>query len=255
MIVVRREQGRLDELVEATQSFVARYPQFPGWRCGLAYVYAHLGCTEQARHELEALARDDFCDLPRDTFWLSSLVVLCDVVVFLGDVPRAHLLYQLLLPYANRCAVIYSLCQGSVARPLGLLATITSRYADAETHFTQALRMNAQIRSPLWRAYTEHDYARMLLLRNRFGDHNKALHLLKQALATAEQLGLKALADKVRPLLSAEELRDRDARPATGPEAGADSGHNNLMLAGVKLKDGIKVTGDDNAMTNERVAA
>jgi hypothetical protein len=43
--------------------------------------------------------------------------------------------------------------------------------------------------------------------------------------------------------------------PPADRKAGADSGHNNLMLAGVKFKDGIKVTGDDNAMTNERVAA
>jgi hypothetical protein len=45
----------------------------------------------------------------------------------------------------------------------------------------------------------------MVLLRSRVGDRDRALQLLAQALATAEQLGLKALADKVESLkLTAE---------------------------------------------------
>jgi hypothetical protein len=65
--------------------------------------------------------------------------------------------------------------------------------------------MNAQIRSPLWIAHTQHDYARMLLLRNHRSDRDKAHKLLTQALTSAEQLGLKALADKARPLKLAAE--------------------------------------------------
>jgi tetratricopeptide (TPR) repeat protein len=81
------------------------------------------------------------------------------------------------------------LCQGSASRPLGLLATTLSRYEDAAQHFEHALTMNMQIRSPLWVAHTQHDYARMLL-RNHAGDREKALELLDEALATAEALGL-----------------------------------------------------------------
>jgi hypothetical protein len=55
-----------------------------------------------------------------------------------------------------------------------------------------ALRMNAQIRSPLWIAHTQHDYADMLLHRSHPGHRDKALQLLDEALTTAEQLGLKA---------------------------------------------------------------
>ncbi|HEX8157837.1 MAG TPA: hypothetical protein VF526_10675, partial [Solirubrobacteraceae bacterium] len=156
--------------------------------------------------ELEALARHDFRDLPRDGSWLSNVAVLCQVVLLVGDARRAQLLYELLLPYAERCVVTFALlCQGSASRHLGLLATTMSRYDDAVRHFEQALKMNAQIRSPLLVAHTQHDYAHMLLTRGRPRDHDKALLLLKQALATAEQLGLKALAAKARPLkLTAE---------------------------------------------------
>jgi hypothetical protein len=40
----------------------------------------------------------------------------------------------------------------------------------------------------------------MLLVRNDDGDRDKAVALLEAALTAAEQLGLRALADKARPL-------------------------------------------------------
>jgi DNA-binding SARP family transcriptional activator/tetratricopeptide (TPR) repeat protein len=198
---MRREQGRLDELVDTFEGIVARYPQLAAWHCGLAYVYAQLKRTAQSRHELETLARVDFRDLPRDSDWLTSVSLLSEVVVFLDDVPRAQLLYDLLLPYADRCVVSGGvLCQGSASGPLGRLATTLSRYEDAARHFECALAMNAQIKAPLWIAHAQHDYARMLLLRGRTGDRDKARELLGEALATADRLGLKALADKTRRL-------------------------------------------------------
>jgi tetratricopeptide (TPR) repeat protein len=201
LFFIRREQGRLDELVHAVERFAEQYPA--SWRCAPAYMYAQLGHKEQAREELEALAYADFEDLPRDPFWFVTLSGLCEVVAFLGDARRAQLIYERLMPYADRCVVTSVLCQGSVSRPLGLLATTMSHYDDAAGHFDDALTINTRIRSPLWTAHTQHDYARMLLLRNRPGDGDKALELLNQVLATAQQLGLKALADHARPLMRA----------------------------------------------------
>jgi DNA-binding SARP family transcriptional activator/tetratricopeptide (TPR) repeat protein len=200
ILFIRREQGRLPELVEALAGLAAQYPEFVHWRCALVYIYAHLSRTSQARHELRALAHSDFVDLPSNAFWLTSVSALSEAVFLLDDTRRAQPLYKLLTPYADRFVVISGLCQGSAFRPLGLLATTLSRYDDAAQHFEDALKMNAQIRSPLWITHTQHDYARMLLLRNRAGDRDKALELLTAALSTAEQLSLKALADKTRPL-------------------------------------------------------
>jgi len=206
MLFVRREQGRLDELVETVEGFAAQYGQLASWRYAPVSIYAQLGRAAQARQELEALAHADFEDLPRDALWLWNLSTLCEVVVFVGDTPRARLLYELLLPYADRCVVAFTLLsQGSASRSLGLLATTLSRFEDAARHFEHALEFNAQIRSPLWVAHTQHDYAHMLLLRNSPGDRDKAVELLERALATGEELGLKALADKARPLKLAAE--------------------------------------------------
>ena len=121
----------------------------------------------------------------------------------------------MLLPYADRCAVTTTLlCQGSLSRPLGLLATTLSRYDDAARHFDEALAMNARIRSPLWIAHTQHQYASMLLRRNRPVDKDRALQLLEQTIATADNLGLTDLANKARPLkLVAEEAAPPPAIP------------------------------------------
>jgi DNA-binding SARP family transcriptional activator/tetratricopeptide (TPR) repeat protein len=201
MLFVRSEQGRLDEVVQTVADFAAQYATTAGWRCALASAYARLGRTAHARHELEALARADFGAIPRDCFWLSSLATLAEVVAALGDTARARLLYELLMPYADRCVITYALlCQGSASRSLGLLATTMSRFDEATQHFEHALEMNARIKAPIWIAHTQHDYARMLVLRDALGDRNKAVELLRAALAPAERLGLKALADKIRSL-------------------------------------------------------
>jgi hypothetical protein len=54
----------------------------------------------------------------------------------------------------------------------------------------------------------------MLALRERPGDDARALALLADALATAEELGLKALADRARPLELAIEAPGRPPAPA-----------------------------------------
>jgi predicted ATPase len=201
MLFLRREQGRLGEVAEAVESFADRYPEILGWRCALAWVYAELGRRPEARRELEALARDDFSDLPRDWLWLMSIASLSEVVAFLDDAGRAERLYELLLPYADRCLVIDGpFCQGSASRPLGLLATAIGRFDAAARHFDDALAMNAKIRSPLWVAHTRHQYAYTLLRRDAPGDREHALALLDTALGTADKLELKALADRAQRL-------------------------------------------------------
>ena len=201
MLFVRREQARLDELVPAVEGFSERYPNISAWRCALAYVYAELGRTQEARDVLGGLARADFEDLPRDGLWLGTVATLCEVVALLDDVPRARSLYELLLPFADRCVVLLSfICKGSVASALGLLATVMSRYEEAASHFEAALEVNTRIGSPLWVAHTQHDYARMLLLRGRPADNERARQLLDEALAAVDELGLRSLAGRVRQL-------------------------------------------------------
>jgi DNA-binding SARP family transcriptional activator/tetratricopeptide (TPR) repeat protein len=192
---IRVGQGRLAEFLDTAKRSYQQDPQVITLRCGLAFLHASLGHTEQARQELDALACADFIDLPRDHSWLSNLYQLSTVAVILGDADRAQLLYDLLLPYADRCAVIGALLgHGSVSQPLGRLATTLARYDDAEHHFEHALTINTQIKAPVLTAYTQHAYAQMLLLRNHAGDNANAEQLLTDARAAGEQLGLSSSA-------------------------------------------------------------
>jgi eukaryotic-like serine/threonine-protein kinase len=216
MLFLRNEQGRLDELVQGIEEFTKLYPEITGYRCVLAYIYAQLGRPEDAGREFETVAENDFRGIPRSVYWLAPMSALCEVAVFLGDRPRALVLYELLLPFADRYVVVFGfLCRGSVSRLLGLLATTLGRLDDAARHYEHALAMNARIGATLGNAHTQHDYAGMLLQRNRPGDRDTALHHLVPALATAEQHRLTALADKARRLMADAKARQPTSATST----------------------------------------
>jgi tetratricopeptide (TPR) repeat protein len=198
-LFVRWEQGRLDQALELAEGFADQYRQLPGMSGLLARAYAELGRDDDARAELELIASGDFADVPRDGVWLPTIYGLSLVAARLEDTRRAERLYELLLPYADRCVVGFSvICWGSAAWALGLLATALGRFDAAGEHFEQALAVNARIESTLYVAHTQHDYARLLLLRDGAGDRERADLLLAAALATADARGLSALAARAR---------------------------------------------------------
>ena len=50
-------------------SLAAAFPQIPLWRAAMAGYRVAVGETEAARRDLEALAVNDFRDVPRDMMW------------------------------------------------------------------------------------------------------------------------------------------------------------------------------------------
>jgi hypothetical protein len=200
MVYLRLEQGRLVELLPQTEAFVRDFGWVSGWRCALAYVYSLLGRTPQAREQLDALAGAGFHDLPRDALWLLAMSHLAEVASALDDAERAEPLYGLLEPYADRCIVaLGACCVGSVARSLGRLATTVGRYEQAAAHLDHAIAVNTRLRSPVWTAHAQLDYAELLLRRGEEGDPARAGELTEQALATARERGLKGVEARVHP--------------------------------------------------------
>jgi hypothetical protein len=116
-------------------------------------------------------------------------------------------LYQLLLPYAGHTVVIgnAAACYGALSRYLGALATTLGRWDEAAQHFEDALAMNARMEAWPWLAHTQYQYAIMLLARDQSGDPStgsgqaseKARELLKAALITARELGMRALEERL----------------------------------------------------------
>ncbi|MGE0825409.1 MAG: AAA family ATPase [Candidatus Binatia bacterium] len=195
MFAVRREQDRLAELEPAIATLAAQFPTLRGWRCSLAILHCDLGNLEAARQDFEHLAAQNFVDVPRDGNWLPVIARLADVCSVLGDTQRAAMLYDVLLPYAEQNIVLATsaACLGPASYYLGLLATILSRWDDAEAHFEAALKFNTKMGARPFVTHTQYQYARMLLARGTPSDWEKAWELLTRGLNTAQELGMEAL--------------------------------------------------------------
>ena len=213
MFTLRREQGRLREVEPVVKLFVQRNPASGTWQPGLAVIYSELGLEHEAREMFERLVANDLADLPRDTLWITTMTYLADVCAFLGDIRRAALLYQRLLPYAPYTIMVGGTvaCAGAAARYLGMLATTMARWDEAEDHFQEALAMNARMHARPALAHTQQQYADMLLARGQPSDRATARSLLDEALASANQLGMASLSDRVLACtLRAQGLASRD---------------------------------------------
>ena len=196
-------QGRLAELEDRLSRYAERQPDFAGWRAAVAMVCSEGGRLEEARVYFDALAVHDFRDSRFDHTWTSVMLTDAEICAALGDAPRAALLYELLTPYHDRLVVLGSgaVCIGAIDRTLGQLATVTGRFDDAEAHFRRADELNRRAMAAPFVARTQIDYAEMLLTRRRPGDITRAEALLGAAGATAEELGLGGLEQRLRRLV------------------------------------------------------
>jgi tetratricopeptide (TPR) repeat protein len=132
--------------------------------------------------------------------------LLAETSALTCDADSAAVLYPLLLPWACFNVADYAeAIRGAVSRYLGLLATTLGRSDEADAHFRHALAMNEQLGLRPWLAYTQDDYARMLLARGRADDRPRARQLLDQALATCHELGITPSGALSRPNPSASE--------------------------------------------------
>jgi DNA-binding SARP family transcriptional activator len=204
LYVLRREQGRVHEVEKLVRRAAADNPAYPIWRCVLTDMLTELRRPDEARTGLESLGADDFSRLPFDEEWEVSMCFLGETAARLGDSTRAATIYELLLPYADRVAVSYpEISLGPVSRFLGMLATATARWNDAERHFRDALDLSARIGARPSLAHTQTGYARMLLARDEPSGSEQAAGLLDQALATYRDLGMDS------HFMSADRLRER----------------------------------------------
>lgn len=164
MFLIRREQGRLSEVLPAVRQLAALNPKAV-WRPGLAALYAELGMLKEARAELDSLAAARFTDLPTDGSRDLCIGLLAEVCAAVGDDERAALLLEQLSPCEGRLLVFVgtSACLGPADRVLAVLASTAGRADDAERWYRRAIELSGRLRSPLWTARCLYDYARHLL--------------------------------------------------------------------------------------------
>jgi tetratricopeptide (TPR) repeat protein len=201
MFTIRREQGRLGEVAPLLRRFLDENPRDTGWRPGLALIASDLGFEQAARKAFEDLAAGGF-SFPIDAKWTLTISYLAEVCTRLGDVDRAEQLYQLLLPYRDLTIIAPSgtVCCGSTARYLGMLAGVLGNPVTAEEHFEAALGMDEALQAWPWLAHTQHEFAATLQARGKPRDHLRAAGLLAAAAKTAHRLGMTALQQRIRSL-------------------------------------------------------
>jgi hypothetical protein len=213
ILVLRWQQGRLDELAEPVRFMAAQFPAIPAWRAALALIYVESDREAEARPEFEILARDDFRLIPRDANLLVSATLLAQVCVRLGDRSRADILSALLEPYAGRVVVVGNAagCFGAIAHYLGALAATCNRPDAACRYFEDALQQHAAMGARPCLALTQYEYARHLLTTRDPAARARATELLEHARRAASELGMRRLATRVADACRSAE----DGVPAT----------------------------------------
>jgi tetratricopeptide (TPR) repeat protein len=198
MFTFRREQGRLREIAPVVQHFLREQGHGAAWQPGLALIYSDLGRLDDARTEFERLAANDFAAVPRDALWQTCLAYLAEVCSTLGDGERAARLYELMLPYAELNVLVgLDFYLGASGRYLGQLAAVGSRWEVAEAHFEHGLQLDERTGATPWLAHSRYQYGRMLRLRGRPEDRERAEALIGQALATGRALGMHGLVGRI----------------------------------------------------------
>ncbi len=211
---IRTEQGRPREALELLQDAAERFTWYPFFRCELADLHLQLGDERASKALYQELAADRFGSLPRDNEWLFALTLLAPLAIHHHDLLGASILYELLLPFADRHAVGHSEgTTGSASRALGILAAGLSRFDDADRHFRFAIDHNERMGARLWTTDTQVRFARMLLTRDAPGDRERAHALLNDALRTCRSLDLVRLEREIRDLRPEIEDVEAHARP------------------------------------------
>jgi len=90
LFVLRRQQGRLAELLPAMESLVDEAPSAPlAWDAALAVANLDAGSREVGEELFEKFAVGDFGAIPRDWYWFVTIALLAEVCVALQDADRA----------------------------------------------------------------------------------------------------------------------------------------------------------------------
>jgi tetratricopeptide (TPR) repeat protein len=189
--LLHRERGGLERCERDLREAATQWPTYHILRSALANLYAELDRTDSARATYLDLAGNDFEQVYFDEEYLGSMTLLADVCASLDDAERAAVLYERLLPYAERNAFgKIEVAFGSVARPLGLLASTLGRPDQAVDHFENAIRMNQRMGAQPWVAHARFDLARTLALAGDRPSSKRASEQLSDALSVYRALGM-----------------------------------------------------------------
>jgi tetratricopeptide (TPR) repeat protein len=196
LIMPLDEQERVTELEAPAALCFRMHPNSTLVTAMWSWLALKLGKSSEARFHLSRLSGENFRDLRDPSALLAEAAVLTEVCTEFGDLPQyAAMLYDILLPYANRNAVCDTgAAFGAVSRYLGKLALNLSRVDEAIAHLRAALEFNNTMGARAWAAYASYDLALALMARGNATDQWAAFELLTNSHAEAVGMGMRRLA-------------------------------------------------------------
>ena len=202
-MLLRREQGRWGEIVEALAAAAEANPTLPAFEAGLALAEAEIGHVDDAASRLRTLVTVGLPRLPRDSLFPTSLSFLSIVAAVVDDADAAAALLPEIEPYRGQVLTLsgWLAALGSADRFEAMLLTVLGRYDDADARFESARALERRIRSEPFVARTDVAHAELLLRRARPGDQERARALLEGADAVGARLGIEGLRRQVATLV------------------------------------------------------
>ena len=210
LFFLRREQGRFEEMEQATRDHVASHADVPALRVALTFLLAELGRTDEVVAMLDSLDEDALARL-HDRNWPASWFQLARASAIVGHRALAATLLEPRHHPDERCVTVSlaTVCLGSTDLAIGWLHHTVGDLEAAERHYGVAATVNARLAARSWLAQARADHARLLLDRGHDGDRESARRLADLATEAATDIGLGVL----RPTL--DELQRRLDAPVS----------------------------------------
>lgn len=231
LFFLRREQGRSDEMEQATRDYAASRADIPAIRVSLMFLLAEIGQLDEAYGMLESMASRDLARL-RDRNWPASWFQLARTASIVGDRAVAERLLDEAVRPTERCVMVSlaTACLGATDLATGWLLHTVGDLDAAHERFEAATLMNASIGARSWLAQTRTDHAGLLLDRDGPGDMEAARSCVERAADAAGEIGLPALTPALTDL---RRRLDRTQRPkAVTPERASVPGSATFRRAG-----------------------
>ena len=189
LVAVRREQGRLDELLPDIERLAGPEPAASPWRCLLPLAYLDAGDRAYAQAAYDSALVGGLPGIPRTMLWLTSMGSLAEAAAQLGDAETCARLYAELEPHADRLMQwSFTGNAGSVHRVLGRTAAVAGLSDRARAHFEAAIDRHAALGAEPLLARTRCDYGEFL------AQGPRARELLRDAGVAARRLGMVGVA-------------------------------------------------------------
>lgn len=200
--VLRREQGRLEELLAANTTLYRHHPS-PSARILHVWGVAEIGGREdEARARFAEALEADVASLPLQATGVANAALLARAAFLLRDARPAAALRVVLAPHRNRVVLRGTVtAHGPGAYFLALLAWLEGRDADVQPLFEEALVRSRAMRAVLWRGHVEIDLARWLVAQGGAAARERAGRLAARVARSAASIGARSLARPAEALL------------------------------------------------------